>query len=115
MAKEILKDEVLSDEELEKVAGGTVQQCEEIQSAVLNNPALKNVFDSLPKVPGMEGGKLSDDIALEGVLKTVGIDASLNRTHGTMFDNFQNQYKDSATGKNLTHAEVLNILSTIKG
>ena len=115
MAKEILKDEILSDAELEKVAGGTVQQCEEIQSAVLNNPALKEIFDGYTSAPGVIGGKLSDDIRLENVLKTVGIDASLNRTHGTMFDNFQNQYKDSATGKNLTHAEVLNILSTIKG
>ncbi len=110
--EKILAGEKLSDEDLKEVAGGTVQQCREIFSAVNSNPKLKLMFNKLNgtpspvHIPHLAGGKSGADQNLERVLGFIGVDASLERTNGTM-DDIQNQYKDSVNGQELTHSQVL--------
>ena len=107
MAEEkILNEEQLSDEELEKVAGGKVAELEDLTKAIVSNPTLKFLGKANSHIPG--ANRLVAD-AVEGVLKDyLNIDADISLgVFGTGLNSAKNTYRDMKTGQYITHAEVL--------
>ena len=99
--------EQLSDEDLEKVAGGTVGELEDLTKAVLDNPVLKALGTFETHVPGVNRLVANE---MEKILKNnLNIEADISLGFlGTGLGSDPNTYKDLATGKNITHQEVLN-------
>ena len=98
--------EQLSDEELEKVAGGTVGELEDLTKAIVSNPTLQFLGKANSHIPG--ANRLVAD-AVEGILKDhLNIDADISLgAFGTGAGSAKNTYRDMETGKYMTHAEVL--------
>ena len=110
MAEEkILNEEQLSDEELEKVAGGKVAELEDLTKAIVSNPTLKFLGKANSHIPG--ANRLLAD-AVEGVLKDqLNIDADISLgAFGTGAGSSKNTYRDMKTGQLLTHQDVLDII-----
>ena len=106
MTEKKFADEILTDEQLDGVTGGTTQEFEKIIQAISSNEDLVNKFkQALSDVPG---GNISLENMKEPVttlLKGLGIDAKIN------LNSTLNSYKDTKTGKSLSHDKVI---STIK-
>ena len=102
MTKENFADEIMSDEELDQVAGGTIREFNQIIRTISSNTALINKFkDALEEIP-------SKNLTLENMAKPVakilgeiGIDAAINLSSDA------NSYKDIKTGKTLSHDAIL--------
>jgi hypothetical protein len=121
MTKIINNEEMLNIEELDKVSGGTVDQFNEIYSAIekqagvagdISN-AVRGIVKEIPAV-GAAGTSIWRNAAApmaELVLKKeYGIDAKISIGWvGTGFRESDNQY--SRNGKSLTHQEVLGIMN----
>ena len=104
--EKVLNEEVLSEEELEKVAGGKVAELEELTEAIVHNSTLKFLGKANSHIPG--ANRLVAD-AVEGILKDqLNIDADISLgAFGTGAGSSKNTYRDMETGKYMTHAEVL--------
>ena len=104
--EKVLNEEVLSEEELEKVAGGTVGELEDLTEAMVSNPTLKFLGKADSHIPG--ANRLVAD-AVEGILKDqLNIDADISLgLFGTGAGSAKNTYRDMETDKYMTHAEVL--------
>ncbi len=102
--------EQLSDEELERVAGGTVGELEDLTKAIVSNPTLKFLGKAGAHVPG--ANRISAD-AVETLLKDhLNIDADISLgLFGTGAASAKNTYRDMKTGQYITHAEVLDRIS----
>ena len=107
MAEEkILNEEQLSDEELEKVAGGKVAELEELTEAIIHNSTLKFLGKANSHIPG--ANRLLAD-AVEDTLKDyLNIDADISLgAFGTGAGSSKNTYRDMETGQYITHQDVL--------
>ena len=104
--EKVLNEEVLSEEELEKVAGGKVAELEELTEAIVHNSTLKFLGKANSHIPG--ANRLVAD-AVEGILKDhLNIDADISLgAFGTGAGSAKNTYRDMETSKYMTHAEVL--------
>lgn len=101
MANGISKDELLTEEQLDSVAGGTTEEFEEIISAMSAN---RKLFSKLKEILSAQGENISLKDMKEPVaqiLSGLGIDAKLN------FDSSKNSYKDFKNGRLLSHNEVI--------
>ena len=111
MTKKILKDEILKDEQLDQVAGGTVREYEEICSSMANNPILKGILETGSHVPI---SNQVDKVLVEDILKVeMGIKADISLGFlGTGLGSKSNTYKDLRNGgRSMTHAQVINRIS----
>ena len=103
--------EKLSDEELENVAGGTVGELEDLTVALVSKwPAIAGMGKVDAHIPGANKVIAS---AVESILeKDLGISANINLgVGGTGIFSKSNTYTDIATGKRLSHSEVLSIIN----
>ena len=110
MAEEkILKDKVMSNEELDNVAGGSSEELGELVRAMHDN---KNVgFDEGEYLFGSdERWKYLATLKLEKLGINANIDYSIFSTTA-----YPDSYTDKATGKSLSHAEVLDIIKNYRG
>ena len=104
--EKILQKEQLSDAELEKVAGGTVKELEDLSKEILGNPTLKSLGKIESHIPVVNRG-IAD--AVEGILKDqLNIDADISLGFlGTGAGSSKNTYRDMKTGQYITHQDVL--------
>ena len=106
--EKILQEEILSDDELENVAGGTVNELEDLTRAFIDNSTLNIVGALETHIPG--ANKILANTIEKG-LKDMGIEAHISIGFlGTGLASDPNTYKDMSTGKSLTHQEVVNII-----
>jgi len=102
MMDEKLQNEMLSEEELEEVTGGTMMEFTQILSTVVSNTSLmKDLKDILVNVTG--GNLNLEEVrnALTGVCDELGIKAKIS-----VYTN-KNVYTDKKTGKSISHDEVI--------
>ena len=106
----IYAEEILLDEEMEKVSGGTVGELKELSDAILGNSKLKILGKIESHVP-LLNGELADIV--EDTLKDhVNVDADISLgALGTGICSKKNTYRDFKTRQILTHQEVLNRIS----
>ena len=106
----IFAEEILLDEEMENVSGGTVGELEDLTKAIVRNPTLKFLGKAGAHVPG--ANRISAD-AVETLLKDqLNIDADISLgLFGTGAASAKNTYRDMTTGKYITQAEVLDRIS----
>lgn len=104
--------EMLTDEQLDQVAGGTVKQFEEICGAMAKNPTLKALLEGTSHIP--LGNLASRDI-VEHILKDkLNIDADISLGWGgTGLFSKDNKYTDLSTGQSISHQEVLHRIDQI--
>lgn len=112
MADEKLKNELMKDEELEDVAGGTVTEFGEICGAMANNFALSNLLKGSSHLP--VGNLVQREIVVAILKNKMGIEADVSLgLLGTGIGSENNTYKDLCNdGKPMTHDEVLNRIKT---
>jgi len=102
MGYEKFEEKKLSEEELEKVTGGTAKEFNQIVSAVVTNVELMNDFKSI--LGNIPEGKLNlEEVksALTGVFEGLGIKAQIS------LDTAENTYKDKKRGKQISHEEAI--------
>ena len=115
--KKILEEEMLSDEELDKVAGGTYDECSEIVMAVGKVVEHNGFIDNKPGkfMWYLDGNPETADY----LKKTYNIDAELSgylapgAGGGYPIDGVANIYK--INGKQISHQQVLDIIKASKG
>lgn len=101
MPNEILKDEMLSDEELDAVTGGTTEEFTQIISAMSAN---RKLFLKLKDALSTQGENISlKDMKkpVAEILSEMGIGANL------IFSSGKNSYKNIKSGNLLSHDEVI--------
>ena len=108
----IFAEEILLDEEMEKVSGGTIAELKELSDAILGNSKLKILGKMESHVP-----LLNREIAdiVENTLKDhVNVDADISLGFlGTGVKSKKNTYRDFKTRQILTHQEVLNRIKCV--
>ena len=100
--------------DLETVAGGTVGELEELIEAYMKNPYLSKAGGLVcGHIPGVNNGMAcAVEYRLE---KTFGIEADIDLGFaGTGIGSEPNKYIDIATGKSMTHAEVIERIKNYK-
>ena len=113
MTTEILKDEMMNDEQLDMVAGGTVKELEELVEALQSNSVARGLGKAYSHIPGVSEA-IKYGVARD--LFNMGIEADISVGFcGTGIGSKNNKYRDTSTGKSLTHAEVLNRLKEHRG
>ena len=102
----IFAEEILLDEELNAVSGGTVAELKDLSVAIVHNSTLKFLGKANAHVPG--ANRLVAD-AVEGILKDqLNIDANISLgLFGTGAGSAKNTYRDMKTGQYITHQDVL--------
>ena len=111
MTKEMkLQNDVLTMENLDEISGGTVGELEDLTKAIVSNPVLKVLGTFETHIPGFNRIIANE---VEDILKTkLNIDADISLGFlGTGLGSDPNTYKDTATGQNISHQEVLNRLA----
>ena len=101
----ILQDELMTDEELDKVAGGNSSECFSISMYISVNDDLRKQFN----------GDYQDTAYLKKFLHDkLGIDAELNMNEADFYNQSANanKYKDAETGKYITHYDVIHRISS---
>ena len=104
-----IKDEILNDEQLEGVAGGTNAEYGGLCDAINQNPAF-----------GAKMSGFGDLGNVQEILRDkLGIDAKINVNFGLLLPGQKpalkdNVYKDAQTGETLTHEDVLNRIAAYK-
>lgn len=106
----ILAEEILLDEEMEKVSGGTVGELKELTNALLKNPILKTLGKIEAHIP-IANSEVADTV--ESILKDqLNVDADISLGFlGTGAYSKKNTYRDMQTRQILTHQDVLNRIS----
>ncbi|MBQ6296489.1 MAG: hypothetical protein IJK81_02125 [Selenomonadaceae bacterium] len=113
MAEEkILKDEILSEEQLKQVAGGTYQEYREIEDAILANPALSSDYSEYWHL--YEGGN-NEDFCEFFLLRKFGIDIRIDDLKANVYYAENDWCIPAINRKTLTHAEVINMINNYKG
>ena len=104
----ILTNEVMSFEELDNVAGGTVSELEDLTKALLEKyPVMKQLGVVSVHTPG--GNRLVANEVVKILKRDMGIDADISLgVGGTGLWSSKNHYREISTGKYLSHQEVLN-------
>ena len=103
--------EMMSSEQLDRVAGGTMEELQNLSRAIAGNVALQGLASIGSALPF--GSRLSKTIVTD-ILDKVGIEANIDvNTLGFLgfgIGEKNNTYKDKVSGRSLTHRQVLNIL-----
>lgn len=107
MTKEmVLKNEVLSFEELEKVSGGTVGELKDLTNALVSNPFFNKLGKFESHVPGVN--RIVADSVEKVLQEDLKIDADISLgLFGTGAGSKNNSYRDMKTNQFISHAEVL--------
>ena len=102
--------ELMSDEELEKVAGGTVGELADLAGAMADFPVIKQIGVGVAHTPGANYALAA---AVADILKNqMGISADISLGFaGTGLNSDPNTYTEISTGKRLSHSEVLDRIS----
>ncbi len=111
MAKEILKDEILKDEELDNVAGGTVSETNDLRRTIGEVRLVHGYYNNEPKdfYTYLSIGEVAPYLK-----EHYGIDATINlgeyylAGHDYITEGAPNKY--SRDGQSLTHQQVLDII-----
>ena len=104
--KDKFADEVMSDEELDQVAGGTVAEFDEICSAMANNPFVKKILGASSHMP--VGNVINKEVVKYFLKENLNIEADISiGVLGTGIGSYHNTYKDLTEKRYLTHAEVI--------
>ena len=111
--KKIFDNELLTDEQLDNVAGGTVSETYQLRKA------LGEVYFVKDGQPAPFYTYLPENEVEQYLKKTYNIDATLNfgdydpASHDYVTEGEPNQY--SLNGKSLTHQQVLSIINIVNG
>lgn len=112
--EKILQEEVLSDEDLEKISGGSVSETDQIRNAIGQVYEVDGFKDNFSHPVKFKTYLPTNEVC--GYLKKhYNIDATLNfgdfdpASHDFVTDGDPNKY--SRNGQTLTHAQVLNIIN----
>ncbi len=98
----------LSMEEKEQVSGGTVTELEELATALFDTNVGKGIVGAGTHVP-IGNGPIVDDI--KSTLSDLGIDADISTGFlGTGIGSSHNTYTVRASGQQISHQDVVNIL-----
>ena len=101
----INNEEIMSFEELDQVAGGTVKEFDEIIRAFGKYDIVKEFSGIAAHIPG--ANKCTVEF-VESVLKEIGINADISIGFlGFGIGSDPNKYTGVATGRTMTHSEVL--------
>ena len=102
MTKEKFADELLSEEELDQVAGGTITEFNQIITTMsLNTALIKKLKVALEEIPSKNMTLENMAKPVTKILSEIGIDAHIN------LNSDANSYKDKKTGKSLSHNIIL--------
>ena len=107
MNEKILAEEILLDDEMEKVSGGTVVELEQIVRTFFKNSDFKDSLGALSThLPG--ASILTAEYNESFMSNEMGIDANISvGVGGTGIFSKKNTYRDIKTGKFISHDEVL--------
>ena len=107
MNTKIFANEILIDEEMEKVSGGTVGELEQIMRTFYKNSTCRDFVSGMSThFPG--ASILTAEYIESFMSKEMGIDANISvGVGGTGAWSKKNTYRDIKTGKFLSHDEVL--------
>ena len=110
--KDKFADEMLTDDELDNVAGGTVGELEDLASAMADFPVIKQIGVGVAHIPGANHA-LAAGVA--DILKNqMGIRADIDLGWGgTGLNSDPNTYTEISTGRRLSHSEVLNRIKSM--
>ena len=111
----ILAEEILLDEELENVSGGTGDQLHELVHALMgNNKILQGIASAGELATKYKLGCIANiplAYAMEGVLNELGVKAYISVGWlGSGTNEVGNSYQNKITGKGLSQAEVVDRL-----
>ena len=110
-----IDDEIMSDEELDNVAGGTIGELEDLAVALMKKlPTSSSLWvgPASAHIPGMN--VVLGDAVLLILEKSMGIHARLSLgVAGTGFNSEKNTYTEISTGKSLTHKEVIDRINNL--
>lgn len=114
MAEEkILKDEIMSEEQLDQVAGGTVGEFEDILVAFAKQGVFKKTNAASAHIPVINQGIAE---GVEALLGEIGIKADIDLGYGgTGVGSGKNTYTDANSGHPISHAEVLKRIESAVG
>ena len=98
--------QIVHDEELNKICGGTVKELEQLVSALSENPTLSKMGGFCTHIPGSNQAVAATiGVFLEAEL---GIHAYIDLGYaGLGIGSGHNAYIENSTGNHLTHAEVV--------
>lgn len=106
MLNENLNGEILNEEQLDEVAGGTVTELRELIDAMTKNSNTVNITGKFVSHVPMANEVIK--MAVENQLSEMGINADISiGIGGTGLFSKNNVYKNKRTGKTMTHAQVL--------
>ena len=108
----IFANEILTDEQLDNVNGGTCAQLHELTKALTsNNAILKFCAGAAELATKYKAGCIANiplSYAMEGLLGDLGVKAYVSVGWlGTGANEVENSYKNKVTGASYSHAEVL--------
>lgn len=96
----------INEAELNRVAGGTVGEFEELLSAFATNSAMKGYFKAVAHIPGVNIAEAK--IIESWMSENMHIDADISLgLGGTGLLSKHNSYRDTRTGQYLSQSEVL--------
>lgn len=106
MNEKIFAEEILLDEEMEKVSGGTVGELKDLTNAMLGNSKFKLLSNTESHVPGVN--RIVADSVEKMLQEDLNIDAKISLGFlGTGAGSKNNTYRDMTNGQYISHAEVL--------
>lgn len=112
----VITNEMMSEEQLDTVAGGTVWELQDLAREMMNNLFFEGMATLSLMVPGnsklmkSEVTKKLDKIGIEA-----NIDVNFLGSLGFGIAEKNNTYKDKVTGKSLTHQQILNRIKNCVG
>ena len=112
----VMTNEILNEEQLDSVAGGTVWELEELARTMMNNLFFEGMATLSLLVPG--NSKLMKSEVTK-MLNKIGVEADIDVNFmgslGFGIGEKNNTYKDKFTGESLTHKQVLNRIKNCVG
>ena len=108
-----MTNEMMTMEQLDNVAGGTIAELKELVGALQSNSVARGLGKAYSHIPAVSEA-IKYGVAKE--LFKMGIEADISVGFcGTGIGSKNNKYRDTSTGKSLTHAEVLNRIKEHRG
>ena len=112
----INKEELLNEEQLDRIAGGNLEELQQLTDELIDNLWLKGMAAFSGSLPFASKAMKSE---VTKILDKMGIEANIDvNTLGFLGFNIgekNNTYKDKFTGKSLTHQQVLNRIKNFVG
>ena len=112
----VMTNEILAEEQLDGVAGGTLGELQQLTDELIDNLWLKGMAAFSGSLPFASKAMKSE---VTKILDKMGIEANIDvNTLGFLGFNIgekNNTYKDKFTGESLTHRQVLNRIKNTVG